>query len=556
MPVHLIRSGRLCLALVSAFVVLFSVHAAGQTARTDPGVSLTDEEKAYVASSGPISVCVDPDWEPFERLTETGEHVGIAGDLLRLVASRVGLGLNILPVSSWDESLRASKDGRCQIMSFLNPTEERKRWLNFTSTLFHDANVLITREEHPFIVDVKELNGETVALPRGTMVEERIRRDFPNLQVVLTDNEAQAIELVSTRQADMTVRSLMVAAYTIKKEGFFNLKISGQVPEYANALSIGVLKDEEMLLRVLDRGVRSVTSADREGIVNRHVSINVQGVVDYSLVWKVIGAALLVLLGFLAWWQKQKELDRVRLELVQQRVQDERNARMEQSRFVAMLSHEMKTPLAIIDGAAQSLKLLLDEGDEESLRRVQRIRQGVQRLDALTTQFLAKDRVDDETISPRPRLTDCLGMVKAMQESLDEGHRLHLEVNGDMHIQADPTLLDVALRNVLVNALRYSPPEMPVHVEMKGHPDRVSITVSDEGPGLDPEVRDNLFTSYFRGADVKDKPGAGLGMYLVKRVVELHQGVVTVSGSKATGTSICMVFPRQGALPVQDSLSR
>jgi len=441
-------------------------------------------------------------------------------------------------------------------MSFLNPTEERKRWLNFTSTLFHDANVLITREEHPFIVDVKELNGETVALPRGTMVEERIRRDFPNLQVVLTDNEAQAIELVSTRQADMTVRSLMVAAYTIKKEGLFNLKISGQVPEYANALSIGVLKDEEMLLRVLDRGVRSVTSADREGIVNRHVSINVQGVVDYSLVWKVIGAALLVLLGFLAWWQKQKELDRVRLELVQQRVQDERNARMEQSRFVAMLSHEMKTPLAIIDGAAQSLKLLLDEGDEESLRRVQRIRQGVQRLDALTTQFLAKDRVDDETISPRPRLTDCLGMVKAMQESLDEGHRLHLEVNGDMHIQADPTLLDVALRNVLVNALRYSPPEMPVHVEMKGHPDRVSITVSDEGPGLDPEVRDNLFTSYFRGADVKDKPGAGLGMYLVKRVVELHRGVVTVSGSKGTGTSICMVFPRQGVLPVQDSLSR
>ncbi|MCD6664615.1 MAG: transporter substrate-binding domain-containing protein [Hydrogenophaga sp.] len=537
---------RLFLSVVFALLVLFPAHAQDQATHAVQRVPLTADEQAFVARSEPVTVCVDPDWEPFERLTESGEHVGIAGDLLRLVVSRVGLRLNILPVSSWEESIRASKDGRCQIMSFLNPTDERKRWLRFTSTLFQDANVLITREEHPFVVDVRNLTNEKVALPRQTMVEERVRHDFPNLEVIPTESEAEAIEMVSTRQADMTIRSLIVAAYTIKREGLFNLKISGQIPEYTNALAIGVLKDQVLLHQVLDKGVRSVTAADREAIVNRHVSIQVQGVVDYSLAWKVMGGAALVIAALLAWVRKQRELERTRLQLAQQRVREEQRARMEQSRLVAMLSHEVKTPLAIIDGAAQSLKLLMESGDQELLRRVDRIRQGVRRLDGLTTQFLAKDRLDDEAIALRPQITDCQGVVTSLQDGLDDGGRLQVEVDGDTHIHADPVLLDVALRNLVTNALRYSPAESPVQVRLTGRRDTVTITVTDRGPGLAPEVRDNLFTSYLRGANVKDKPGAGLGLYLVKRVVDLHGGSISVHCETGVGTTFSLSFPRSG----------
>ncbi len=108
-------------------------------------LNFTPQEQAYLSQKRTVTMCVDPDWAPFERLDENGTHVGIAADLIQLVVQRTGLDIKPLPVRTWDESLAASKDGRCQIMSFLNQTPERERWLRFTSPIFLDPNVLITR---------------------------------------------------------------------------------------------------------------------------------------------------------------------------------------------------------------------------------------------------------------------------------------------------------------------------------------------------------------------------------------------------------------------------
>jgi len=102
----------------------------------------------------------------------------------------------------------------------------------------------------------------------------------------------------------MTMRSLIVAAYTIRKEGLFNLKISGQLPNYANNLRIGVLKTEPMLRDVLNKGVASITPTERVEIVNRHVAINVQSGVDYLLIGEIVLGFLVVLTVALLWgWQ-------------------------------------------------------------------------------------------------------------------------------------------------------------------------------------------------------------------------------------------------------------
>lgn len=261
-------------------------------------ITFTPEEKAYIAQAGVVKMCVDPDWAPFERINPQGQHEGIAADLVQLVAQRVGLHIELFPVKSWDESLAASKAKLCQVVSFLNKTPDRDIWLNFTDPIFYDPNVIITREDHRFVADIKGLQGERVALPRGTMVEERVRRDFPDLKVVLTDSEPAAMKLLSERGADLTIRSLIVAANAIKKEGLFNLKISGQIPEYTNHLRMGVLKDEQVLLAVLDKGVKTLTAQEREAIANKHVSINVQQGVDWVRVYVLL--ALLALASLMA----------------------------------------------------------------------------------------------------------------------------------------------------------------------------------------------------------------------------------------------------------------
>lgn len=307
---HLQRISVWVWIITSAFITLASASDLPA-----PEVALTREEKAWVAQTDNVSMCVDPDWEPFERINAQGQHVGIAADLIQLVAQRTGLKIKLFPVKTWEQSLAASKAGQCQMMSFLNQTPAREQWLRFTDPIFDDTNVIITREEHPFVPDLHRLDREAVALPRGTMVQERIGREYPNLTVIGTTTEPEAMTLVSERKADMTIRSLIVAAYTIKTEGLFNLKISGQVPDFTNHLRIGVAKENTMLHAVLNKGVQSITPQERDAIANRHVSINVQQGVDYTLVWQLTIGGLLVTALILLWNRKLNALNK-KLELV------------------------------------------------------------------------------------------------------------------------------------------------------------------------------------------------------------------------------------------------
>ena len=261
---------------------------------------LSESERAYLNAHSPLSLCVDPDWWPFEVIDEHGQHDGIAADLLALVAERQGLQFKLHPTRTWEESLAASQAGQCRLMSFLNRTPERERWLVFTEPLLTDPNVLITREEHPFIADLGQLKGATIALPRGTAMMERLRTDYPQLQFIGTDSETEALQMVSERRADLTLRSLIVAAHTIKHNGWFNLKIAGQVPGYDNQLRMGVLKSETTLRDLLNKGIATLTAQDRARAVDRHVAINVVSKVglDHAVVRWLL--ALLALLGVVA----------------------------------------------------------------------------------------------------------------------------------------------------------------------------------------------------------------------------------------------------------------
>lgn len=276
---------------------------------------LLDDPMTALGELSPIPYCVDPDWPPYEQINGDGFHVGVAADLLSLAASRVGLRLKLIPTKDWDESVRASQDGRCKVLSFLNQTPKRDEWLLFTDPIFVDKNVVVTREEHPFVDDLAALSGKILALPTGTSIEERVRRDYPNLTIVTTASEADAFAMVSRKQADLTIRSLIIAVDAIKKGGWFNLKISGQVPGYENHLRIGVAKNYPRLRDELNRGVSLISIAERAEIANRHVAIRVEAWVDYDLVYKIALLFAVILTTSLFWIIKLRRMNQRLLQL-------------------------------------------------------------------------------------------------------------------------------------------------------------------------------------------------------------------------------------------------
>ena len=304
-----LRSSRLCAAALLALMLpLLSPHTAQCQEAALAG--LTPVERGYVSQHPVVSLCVDPDWAPFERINEPGAHEGLAADLIKLVGQRTGLRFELVRTRNWDESLAASREGRCMALSFLNASPKREQWLRFTEPLLNDPNVFITREEHPYIAEPAGLKNQTIVLPRGTAIAEYVRDTYPNLRVIEVETEPETMTMVDDRKADMTLRSLIVAAYTIRKEGLFNLKVAGQLPQFANGLGMGVARTEPtVLLSILNKGVRTITAQEREEIINRHVNIQVQMGVDYALALQVAAAALALGAVFLYWTLRLRRLN-------------------------------------------------------------------------------------------------------------------------------------------------------------------------------------------------------------------------------------------------------
>ncbi len=269
---------------------------------SDQRLELTASERAYLERLAPIRVAPDPDWPPFEAINADGDFVGIAIDLLELVAERLGIAFEYVIGQDWDEAIARSQSGEVLILPFLNQTPEREQWLIFTDPLLEDPNVFITREEHPFITDLNQLEDETLALPAGTSIEERVRRDYPHLEILILPTEAEVLRAVQQREADLALRSLTVAAYTLRSEGLFNLKIAGQAPErFTNRLRMGVLKDEPQLRELLNRAIATMSARERQAIVNRHVNITVVRPFDYGFILRVAGV-LVLLIGLSFYW--------------------------------------------------------------------------------------------------------------------------------------------------------------------------------------------------------------------------------------------------------------
>jgi signal transduction histidine kinase len=219
-------------------------------------------------------------------------------------------------------------------------------------------------------------------------------------------------------------------------------------------------------------------------------------------------------------------------------------ARQEQQDFVAMVSHEFRTPLAIINTVTQQLAGNLNAPREKSLERCADIRDSTRRMTDMMDEFLSYDRLGGEfhlnvcPINPRQ-------LAHSVAEEFDSG-RLRLDDDECLidEILCDVELLRIALRNLIANALRHSPIDIPVRLITRSAPDDfVVFEVKDAGSGIPSDEIPRLFQKYFRGRGSLNKPGAGLGLYLVERIAGLHGGTVSVDSSAGQGTSFKLWIP-------------
>jgi len=218
----------------------------------------------------------------------------------------------------------------------------------------------------------------------------------------------------------------------------------------------------------------------------------------------------------------------------------------EQRQLVAMISHEYRSPLAVIDSAAQLLDIKLP-AESDTAPIIARIRRGVFRLTNFLDNCLIEGRMDSEALTLRSSAIDLHALVASVVEGtqlISESHRLITELDPDLPLlDADPQLLGILLLNLLGNAIKYSPSGSEVRLRIRHTGQACSFEVIDQGCGIPADELPFIFQKYMRGRSVTSIPGAGLGLSLVSRITALHGGRVEMESREGEGAHVTVTIP-------------
>ncbi|EME68538.1 Signal transduction histidine kinase [Paramagnetospirillum caucaseum] len=218
----------------------------------------------------------------------------------------------------------------------------------------------------------------------------------------------------------------------------------------------------------------------------------------------------------------------------------------EQRNFLSMVSHEFRGPLSTIAGAAQ-LIAIYGRGNGELDEELAKINRAMARMSNLINEYLNEERLDSSA-SPLDAARFDLGALVEESCAADQfsaGSRpLDIRVEKDVFVVGDSNLIGIAISNVIDNALKFSPPDSPVTVTVGRRPGHAELTIRDRGPGIPAGERDKIFEKYYRSIKTDRVCGVGLGLYLVKRIVDMHGGTVAVESPPADhGTAFTLRLP-------------
>jgi len=218
-------------------------------------------------------------------------------------------------------------------------------------------------------------------------------------------------------------------------------------------------------------------------------------------------------------------------------------------RFVTMVSHEFRTPLAVIRAASDTLGRYLDRlSASQRQARIERIGAAVAQMTQLLEDVLLTGRAAAGKLAvapePVPLAALCRDVVAEIETAVGRTHALVVAAEcGDAEAVTDPRLLRRVLANLLTNAVKYSAAGSTVTLEVRRDEDHVRLRVRDQGIGIPADDQRRLFEPFERGANVGTRPGSGLGLTITKQAVELLGGTIAVESAVGAGTTVEVTLP-------------
>ena len=250
-------------------------------------------ELDFLSSIDEITMCIDPNWMPFEKLEED-KHIGISADYFKIIEKNINVPIRVIKTKTWLESLEIGEKRGCDIFSLVMSTPKREKYLNFTKPYLQTPLVLATKMDEIFITDITKLTDKKIGIIEGYAYGEILERKYPQLKLIKVKNLTIGLKKVQEDELFGFIGALSPVGYNIQKDFFGQLKITGKFDE-TWSLGIGVRNDIPILLSIFNKAIDKIQEEEHQKILNKWLSIKYEKV-SYTYLYEIASVFIVIIL--------------------------------------------------------------------------------------------------------------------------------------------------------------------------------------------------------------------------------------------------------------------
>jgi len=453
---------------------------------------------------------------------------------------------------SWIEAYNMAIDGELDMLPAITKTQEREQYFLFSQPYYFYKRVIVTRDTEKDIYGIEDLENLTVAVQQNSSHHSYLL-SFPKINLSLYNSVEDALTAVANGTERAYVGNLATTNYLIKSTALTNLKFSAFETEEQQAIFFAFRKEWPELEGILNKVLDTVTEEQRIAINNKWIDLDTE--MDYGPVLRIaamIGLLVAIVIGVSIYWiiRLRKEIEKRKiiqkdLELAKLEAEE---ANGYKSSFMARMSHEIRTPLNAITGMAYLLKktnisltqsMYVDRITQASINMLSIIN------DILDFSKIESGKVELEitSFSLDHVIQDVINIVSYKVESQEIGLKLSKDPNVPTWFYGDQKRIEQILLNILNNAAKFtSKGEVSLEIRLRAKENdkyHLSFSIKDTGIGMSQEQINKLFSPFVQGDSSINRRfgGSGLGLSIVKNLVEMMDGKVQVFSTEGEGST-------------------
>lgn len=537
---------------------------------------LSDTEKAWIERHPMVRVAVINGYAPMTFVDDDGNYRGITIDVLSQIRLRTGLNFEIREASSVAQLKQMLNDREADMIGALTPSADRKQNLLFTRPYMTNAFVMVVRQlsnNNNGPSNLQEMQGKRLAVIEGTGMIEKIREQYPQIQLVMAENATEVLAILHKGQADAALNTLVNSEYQIARYYRNSLRITSTVGTAPAYISFAVPDTDPELLSILDKVMLSIPPDELDVIGNLWRPNNMVAADNFwrenrTTIFTGIAftlALLLVSFFWASWLRRQVTLkERAQAALNEQlqlrkKLLEELNLAKEQAEdanraktsFLSTMSHEIRTPLNAVIGMLEMSIKAAEQGevDQQALEVAFGSANG---LVELVGDILDIARIE----SGKLELNLEVANVRAITESVirvfnglavQKGLALTLTLGDDCdaEVKIDPLRYKQILSNLIGNAIKFTHTGIvAVSVSVRNVDDgalrEIIAEVRDSGIGIAADDLQKLFAPFSQVGDYGQqvRQGTGLGLVISKTLCEKMGGSIHIDSQPGLGTRI------------------